>query len=128
MYNANSNTGSQLDVVVRLSALYSICIKVILKLLPVPFSCCNHFFSCYFLYLPALHISPHSTALLCALMSVLSGQHCLHGCTDVDISPLHHSFLLKTGGRKESSTKGAGINHLAFVILIQNGEDGGAGC
>lgn len=86
--------------------------------------CCNnHFDSRHSLYLSAPHIFPHSTGLLCTLASVLSGQRRLQRLTDVDISPLHHHSLLETGGRKERTTKGAGINHPAFVIIIQN--DGG---
>ena len=76
------------------------------------------FTSLYFFFYLSL---PHSRApLLCTLVSILSVQRCLHRGTDIDISPLHHCFLLETGRRKESSTKGAGINHLVFVIIIPN--------
>lgn len=83
--------------------------------------CSSHFDSHGSLYLYVLHIFPHSTVILCTLVSILSGQHCLHTGADFDIRLLHHSFLLETGRREERTTKGAGINHLAFVIIIQTG-------
>lgn len=60
-----------------------------------------------------LYSSPHRAALLS------SGQQSLHRGSDVGL--LHHSSLTETGRRQQSTTKGAGINHLAFVIIIQNG-------
>lgn len=80
------------------------------------------------LFVLLLRIFPHRKALLCTLVSILSGQHCPRTGTDVDIRLLHHVILLETGRRKESTTKGAGINHLAFVIEIQKERDRRTGC
>lgn len=61
---------------------------------------------------------PRSTAVLCIH---LWASYLASGVfTDDDIRLLHHFVLLQTARRKNEATKAAEINHLGFVIIIQN--------